>query len=251
MRPSRFLSGFRPVFTALLIFLTLNFSFFAVLFLYPSLLDWLWLSADRPWGILTSVFSHVDLEHIFSNVAGFIFASALFILINLRKSRQTRHRLSRRFLLLAFLAGIGANVLEYPFLLTSLKSAYGASGVVYGALGIVLSCAIQDLPDNFRFLMRGRQRLAGRRRKRVLRFSAIGVKFYSSLMSLSLVISLLILVVLDVSSFLSVAPGVDVFAHGVGFLIGFLSFGALRILDRKYRRHLSNSNGPRFFGSIL
>ncbi|MBC7218818.1 MAG: rhomboid family intramembrane serine protease [Hadesarchaea archaeon] len=233
----RLLAGFRPILKALLIFLILNFGIFVLLSCWPSLLGWLWLSADRPWGIITSAFSHVDLDHIVSNVVGFIFAAALFVLINLNKSEKARRRLSNRFLLLAFVAGITANLLQYPFfLLRTGKSSYGASGIVYGALGIVFSCALHDLPSNIRFIARERRRLAARTKKRRSpRFTIGGVKFFSSLFAISVVVSLLLLVLFDISAFLNIAPEVDVFAHGVGFLAGLVLFVGFQMFS-EYRK---------------
>ncbi|MEM4188386.1 MAG: rhomboid family intramembrane serine protease [Candidatus Hadarchaeum sp.] len=236
MRKTRpFLAGFRPILKALLIFLTLNFGVFVALSFWPPLLGWLWLSADRPWGIVTSVFSHVDLDHIASNIVGFVFAVVLFVLINLNKSEKTRRRLSSQFLLLAFVAGIAANLLQYPFFLDKLsKSSYGASGIVYGAWGIVFSCALNDLAPNIRFIAGERRRLRGRKKKQsVFRLDPSAVKFFSSVLAVSLVISLLFLVIFDIGSFLNVAPEVDVFAHGVGFLIGFVVFTCFQIFNVK------------------
>ncbi|MEM3452105.1 MAG: rhomboid family intramembrane serine protease [Candidatus Hadarchaeum sp.] len=234
-KTNRFLAGFRPVLEALVIFLTLNFGVFVVLSFWPHLLGWLWLSADRPWGIVTSVFSHVDLDHISSNIVGFVFAAVLFVLINLNKSEKTRRRLSSRFLLLVFVAGFAANLLQYPFLLAKLgKSSYGASGIVYGSLGIVFSCALHDLPSNARFIAGQRRRLRSRKKKQsVFRLDPNTLKFFSSVLAVSLVISLLFLVIFDIGSFLNVAPEVDVFAHGVGFLIGFVVFTGFQLFNIK------------------
>ncbi len=164
---ARLLVGFRPILQALLIFLALNFGVFVVLSLWPSLLPWLWLSADRPWSVVTSAFSHADLDHMMSNIAGFVFWATFFVLINLNKSGKTRRRLSNWFLLLAFAAGIITNLLHYLILLINPgETSYGASGIVYGALGIVFSCALQDLLPNVRFITRERKRLAIRKKKR-------------------------------------------------------------------------------------
>ncbi|MGQ9788882.1 MAG: rhomboid family intramembrane serine protease [Candidatus Hadarchaeaceae archaeon] len=231
-KANRLLVGFHPILKALLIFLVLNSGAFIVLSSWPFLLRWLWLSADRPWGILTSAFSHVDLDHFFSNAVGFTFAAALFVLVNLNKSEKARRRVSNRFLLLVFVAGIAANLLKYPFFLVRTgKPSYGASGIVYGALGIVFSCALHDLHSNIKFIARKRRRLAGRKkRRRGFRFDIGTINFFSSLFGISVVICTLFLVLFDISGFLNVAPDVDVFAHGIGFLIGLILFSGFQIL---------------------
>lgn len=62
-RLSRRLSGFRNVGLAFTLFSLLNLALYLLVSLYPPLLEVLWLSADRPWGIVTSAFVHRDLGH--------------------------------------------------------------------------------------------------------------------------------------------------------------------------------------------
>ncbi|MEM4724927.1 MAG: hypothetical protein QXP01_07940, partial [Candidatus Hadarchaeum sp.] len=67
----------------------------------------------------------------------------------------------------------------------------------------------------------------------VFRLDPNTLKFFSSVLAVSLVISLLFLVIFDIGSFLNVAPEVDVFAHGVGFLIGFVVFTGFQLFNIK------------------
>jgi len=235
----RRLAGFRLVLLALVIFLVLNGALFALLSLYPPLLEWLWLSADRPWGILTSAFSHVDPEHIISNVEGFLLAAVFFILINVNNSPRVKRRLSRKFLLLSFLAGIGANLLEYPFALANPEiSSFGASGIVYGALGIVFANALQQLPVHFRVI----RKWFGTKKGGISRLNKWLQEVFPSLLAFSYALSILLMLFFDISGFLNVAPEVDIFAHGVGFLIGFLGFTVWQLLEgepeKRQRRRL-------------
>jgi len=231
----RRLAGFHPLATALIIFLITNIAIFTLLSVWPPLLGWLWLSANRPWGIVTSAFTHVDTNHIMNNIEGFVLAVLFFVLINLNNPRKIRRRLSRRFLLLVFMAGIGANLLEYPLALENPGDAsWGASGIVYGALGVVLSSAIQMLPTHINVIMKERRRWIGRgRRQRILKFNRGSLKTLPSLLAFSLFISILLMIIFDMGSFLNVAPDVDVFAHGVGFLLGFIGFTAWQFIGRE------------------
>lgn len=232
---SRNLAGFRPLAKATVIFLVSNVAVFAILSLRPDLVGWLWLSADRPWGIVTSAFTHVDLDHIFGNVEGFMLSVLLFLTINLVYNRRARRRVSTHFLLLIFVAGIGANLLEYPLALSRPGDhSWGASGVVYGALGVAFASALSTLPVHLSIIAKDRRRRAGKSKRRLIfSFDRHYLRTFPSLLALSLSISVTLMLILDAGSFLNVAPGVDVFAHGVGFLLGFLGFNILAFIDKR------------------
>lgn len=59
---SRHLAGFRDVGIAFTLFSLLNLTLFLLISLHPPLLEGLWLSTDRPWGILTSASYGPDLK---------------------------------------------------------------------------------------------------------------------------------------------------------------------------------------------
>ncbi len=232
---SRNLSGFRPLAAATVIFLVPNVAVFALLSLRPDLVGWLWLSADRPWGIITSAFTHVDLYHILGNIEGFVLSVLLFLTINLIGTRKARRIASTRFLFLAFVAGIGANLLEYPLaLINPGDHSWGASGVAYGALGVVFASALSTLPIHLNIIAKDRRRRAGKSKRRwIFRFDKRYLRTFPSLLALSLSVSILLLLVFDSGGFLNAAPGVDVFAHGVGFLIGFLGLNIVQFRARR------------------
>jgi membrane associated rhomboid family serine protease len=76
---------------------------------------------SRPWTLITSMFLHGSVEHLFYNM----FALALFgfILENIIGSKK--------FLLLYFVAGIIAGLGTVPFY----EASIGASGAIFGVLG--------------------------------------------------------------------------------------------------------------------
>jgi len=223
-------SSFRPVRVAFIIFTTLNLAIFFLISLWPptsaeqpGLLGWLWLSADRPWGIVTSNFAHAELPHLASNLEGFTLAAGLFVVVCLVLKVEVRRRWSRMFLWLAFLSGIIGSAIEYPVLIKSGEFSYGASGIVYGALGVLLAACLRSLPIHMRLLTKEHRRWAQKRRKlRLFRPDRRSLRTLPSLMSIALLASFLLLIFTDPAGFLSVAPDVDVLAHGFGFLLGLL-----------------------------
>ncbi len=84
---------------------------------------------DRPWGILTSMFVHDGLYHLFANMITLYFFGGFF------------NRLvgSRTFLLVYFGGGIVGGI--FFILLTSNALAVGASGAVF-ALGAVMAVLV-------------------------------------------------------------------------------------------------------------
>ncbi len=231
------LAGFRQMGIALIIFLAINFAVFISVLLCPALVEWLWLSADRPWGILTSAFTHAELSHLVSNLHGFVFAAILFIMVNMIDRRKIRRRKSKAFFIIAFFAGIGANILEYPLALASPGDySWGASGVVYGAFGVLMASAVLTFPAHLKIISKDRWRMAKRRKSRKwLLYDRKSLRALSSVFSVALLISFLFLIIFDTGTFLSVGPGVDVFAHALGFFLGFLGF----TLTRRFARYSS------------
>jgi membrane associated rhomboid family serine protease len=211
-------------------FALLNIALFSLVSLWPGLIEFLWLSGDRPWGIVTSNFVHRELPHLASNLEGFTLASGFFVLVCMVLRPRDRRRWSTVFLRLVFLSGIIGSAIEYPILLKTQDVSYGASGMVYGALGVLLAACLRSLPAQTEFLAKERRRRA-RRRGGPSRLGRKSLRTLPSVMSLALLASLVLLIFTSPAAFLSVAPDVDVLAHGLGFLLGFLPAIALLRLD--------------------
>jgi len=205
-RLSRRLAGFRSVGLAFTIFTLLNLAVFSMISLWPptdtepGLLGWLWLSADRPWGIVTSNFTNFTLDgpsylHLAGNLEGFTLAAGFFVIVCLVLKVKDRRQWSRIFLWLVFLSGIVGSAIEYPSLIISQEPSYGASGIVYGALGVLLAACLRSLPAQMRALAKEHRRWARKRRKRRLfKFDWKSLRTFPSLMSLTLLISFLLLI---------------------------------------------------------
>jgi membrane associated rhomboid family serine protease len=232
------LVGFRNLGQAFIVFSLLNLAIFTLISLHPPLLRDLWLSDDRPWGILTSVFTHADPDHIVSNLLGFVLASGLFAVVSAVNSVEGRRRWSRVFLWLVFLSGFVANVIQYPWLLWHPDfNSWGASGIVYGAFGVLLAASLRSVPAHLHVIAREHRRWTGkRRRRRLFKFDRGSLATLPGLVCLAVVTSFLLSIFTNPGEFLGVGPGVNVLAHGLGFLIGFLGATALFSSRLMYRK---------------
>ena len=213
------LSGFRFLALATVLFTIPNIAVFFAVSLRPEILEALWLSARTPWGIITAAFLHREAGHLLQNLLGFLAAVVFFVLINLLQDRKGKERYSRIFLL-AFPSGFLANAAELfvRWMSNSAGSAYGASGVVYSAIGIcTASATINSCALLIRFV-------------RSLRDPGIKEtvpELLTVLFNILLLFLALYLILFARESFLNVSPGVDVFVHTAGFLIGFAISSAL------------------------
>jgi len=217
-------SEFKPVGVAFTIFSLLNLATFGIITLWPNMTETLWLSADRPWGILTSVFVHKDSSHLIGNLEFFLIWSLLFLLINWHFNKETRQMYAKVFLWLIFLSAFVTNTAEFivrwlPSGVTNVGS-WGASGIVYAAAGMCMASALTVLAISLTGLTQ-----LGDLKLKIGRLS-FGV----------LVATLLTLyVVQDPRTFLNVAPNVNVYAHGYSFLIAFFT-GLVLFLIWSYRK---------------
>ena len=146
----------------------------------------------------------------------------MFVIINLPRDPRARQFSSKIFLPLIFLSGFAANLLVLLGWAASdsPKRAWGASGVVYSAAGACLASAIASLNDSVRELSK-----PGVLWKKLVKLGSASV----------IVVALVWFVVQDPRAFLNVAPGVGVYAHFWGFLIGLFSFLGLS-LAKGFRR---------------
>ena len=101
---------------------------------------------SRPWILLTSMFLHADIAHLFFNMY------ALFMFGPILEHRIT----TRRFLILYFGSGLLAGILSTPFY----DAALGASGAIMGVLGATIML-MPDLQVLFFFVIPMSLRTAG------------------------------------------------------------------------------------------
>jgi hypothetical protein len=146
------LADFREVGLALILFYVLNLVLFAAIRTRPNLLEYLSLSPQRPWGIVTSVFVHEEFfGHLFGNLLFFGLYCVAFVATNWPCDAETRRFSSKLFLWLVFLSGFLANTIVFFRWPAGVKQAFG-SGVVYAAGGAwfaSLLFGLASLPGRF------------------------------------------------------------------------------------------------------
>jgi len=135
-----FVNDYRPV---LVLFITiLGISALALYFPIKWNRAFLSASSDSPWGIITSIFIHSDIQHFNSNMIYFSFFVLIFILINSGLPSDIRYIRAKTFAIGVFASAIAANltwITLFPHI-----SAIGSSGAVYAAIGIVLFFSISN-----------------------------------------------------------------------------------------------------------
>ena len=96
-----------------------------VIFEYLGLIPFIFL--ERPWTIISNMFVHASIGHIFFNMLTlFFFGRALSMLLGVN-----------RFLLVYFVGGIAGNIL-YLLLAPPLSVAVGASGAIFAVTGALV-----------------------------------------------------------------------------------------------------------------
>ena len=213
-RTQRFLkhlAGFRLLGLAFTLFFLLNMVVFTLVSLWPSLLEGLWLSADRPWGVVTSIFVQQDPSHLFGNLGFFLLYGLLFIGVNWHHSAKSKHRLSRIFLGVISISTILVNVTEfliwwYPSGITNLGG-WGASGLVFASAGALLAFFFYSLQIRVQKIQKTRRPL------KKISWSHLLVSL------LPIIVIFWIFWCIRLDFFGSGRAGV---VHGLGFLFGFL-----------------------------
>ncbi|MFX1523245.1 MAG: rhomboid family intramembrane serine protease [Promethearchaeota archaeon] len=87
------------------------------------------------WRLITPIFLHADVLHLFSNSIALLLFGAIV---------ETNHRFSKiKFLLIYFVSGIVGNLFSL-ILLPSYTISLGASGAIFGLVGVTLIMTITD-----------------------------------------------------------------------------------------------------------
>ncbi|MEW6221940.1 MAG: rhomboid family intramembrane serine protease [Candidatus Hadarchaeota archaeon] len=233
------LAGFEPVAIAFVFLVAVDLIVFAFTSTDPAVQEFLSLSPDKPWAVLTSAFVHGDSIHLLNNIQGFAMSCMFFLIANFGLSLKDRRRSSRLFMWLIFVSAFASDAVElviWQLTATTGVSSFGSSGIVYASLGVVLSSALFSSSVNLR-----RLRIVKRRKKSALKAKGLIVPALSIAVFLIIFLELLI----TPEYFFSVGPGVDVFAHEFGFFIGF-SFSFLTFVRwmSKYTVRRKKGSGP-------
>ena len=188
-------------------------------------------SISTPWGVATSIFVHGGGSiHLVSNLFALLFLFILFSITNLDLKENSRRIRIRHFIALIFVSGTVSNIFWIFFMPDGHST--GLSGVVYAAQGIVLAISLSNTLSLYVL----RKTVTHERRRTFLLWLMNFVIFSTIMASLAS----------NPGVFLSAAPKVNVFVHGVSFLIAFYSalawFLILKIQRFKFLSYVRFSN---------
>jgi len=198
---------FKTVFLTFLVVLILSVTIYGVSLINPWLSDIFVASSRTPWGIITSLFTHLELQHLTSNLTALFVYFVIFVTSNILLSMEEIERRVRFFLLTIFIMAIMSNLVW--IILRPDTNTTGASGLVFASEGVVTGFA---LLNSLRLIDIGKY---DSKRQKLL----LAIYIYN----LAIFLFLFLQIVLAPSLFLNVAPGVNAFVHGIAFYISFLA----------------------------
>jgi len=230
MREEKFFSlrkglrRFKAVFLTFLVVLILSVTIYGVSLINPRLNDILVASPRTPWGIVTSLFTHLGIQHLTLNMAALFGYFAIFITSNIFLSSEESKRRVRFFILIIFVMAIISN-LAWIILRPDINTT-GASGLAFASEGAVTAFA---LINSFRLVDIGKYDL--KRQKSLLAIYLYNLAFF---------VFLFLYIILAPPLFLSVAPGVNAFVHGIAFYTSLvaviLSFQIFPLI--RWKKHI-------------
>lgn len=165
-------------------------------------------SSRTPWGVVTSIFMFDGWD----NVGVFVELAAVFMVSNFVFSPQETRRRCSFAVASMYVSGIVPNALFLA--LRPGVQFFGPSGVIYGFLGVTLALSI------FNIFPPGLRRGGG---ITLTAYYQNMRNFGLAVLNLFVFVSLFGFLVVNTSLFLGAGPNVDVFAHGLGFLLGLAS----------------------------
>jgi len=191
----------------LLFFLVFLISLIILFFAHFSPMVTLELADSRatPWGIVTSIFTHLNFEHLASNMIGLFIWIFLFAFTNSTFKQEINRKAEKFFIVSTVLSAITSNII---WLLLTPASAVGASGLVYATLGALLGFTFFNGVQVINFS------------KFKLQPFAVG---YMILVNLLIFCLLLLYLFTSPVSFLSIGEGVNAYAHGLSFYFAFVA----------------------------
>jgi membrane associated rhomboid family serine protease len=205
--------GFQIVFIADLFLIILGLVVSCIAIRFPFLMNFLAVSVNTPWGILTSLLLHKDWLHFSQNMISLLFYAFLFATTNMHLISQEKGKRSSFFLRVIFFSAILANVI-WIIILPKEKS-IGSSGIVYASVGTTMGFSLNNTFRDFRSMWRNLKK-KNISLKNFLKENLLGIW---NLFVFSLI---LIYIIIDPAGFLSAGLGVNTVVHFTGFLMAFL-----------------------------
>jgi len=167
----------------------------------PALLPALSLKGTSPWGIVTSPLVHGSPTHLWVNMQ--VLAWEIVLMAVLLDNHQWKEcSMVALFCATPFASAILADVVQVAILPN--VASFGASGVAYGVLGLVMMSAVRGLGEE----------IDGHG----LRACFSGPRYFSSSLDFLLFVPLVYVIMESPGGFLGVGTGPDFLIHGFSFI---------------------------------
>ncbi len=162
------------------------------------------LAASRatPWGVVTSIFVHIELGHLILNLVGLASFLLIFAFTNLHLPYAAKVQRTNFFLFAIVCATILANLLW--ILVTNLRS-IGASGLIYASEGGVAGFCLLNLWQMYDEI----------RHKD-------NVEKWGFFLNFIILLALAAWMILSLTSFLGYEPNANVLIHGLAFVFALV-----------------------------
>jgi membrane associated rhomboid family serine protease len=207
-----FISLNKCVFIAAGLVTIISFVIFALNSLNSIVNQILSSSIYTPWGVVTSMFAHSGLEHIEGNLF-VLWVWILYIILQnafMKDSFISKDDIKKRLkfsMKTVFVAVIIANIIwliMHPY-----NSILGSSGIVFAFAGVLMGFSFTNLSYIFRSSKN--QSVSIKRKLSSLAWNVFVCLFFA------------VSIFLYPTTFLAEGPQVNVFIHGISFLIAFYS----------------------------
>lgn len=194
---------YRPVFLTAALVSMLSCIVFIAGNYYPRTSDLLALSNSTPWGTVTSIFVHSGFMHLVSNLAALWVWIIIIVMPDSLMDAQGIRRRMRTFPAITLGSAIAINVAW--IILVPVSVSRGASGLDFAFVGAALGYILSNIMTySFRS---GNAAFSAERKRHAI---------YSNAVLLGI---LAFVIIFFENDFLSAGPGVNVFVHGIAFVL--------------------------------
>ena len=188
----------------------------------PSVFELLKSSWITPWGIFTSIWIHYDILHYANNMLVLLFFVFVFAFIHEYYPRDVRLRRSTVLIWIPLASAFAANI--FTLIVLPLSSSAGASGALLAYEGVCLGFAFLNwYPSSFKLRHLKEHFFKRENKTTIFRNLVVFVVFFGWY-------------ALDNRGFLFVSPGVNVYSHLIGFIVGFGLTGLYEITYRSKKK---------------
>lgn len=181
--------------------------------LNPSLGEILILSKSNPLGIITSIFSHKNFTHLFSNLIFLFLWSFYIIFLNGFLKISEKKKRSRVLVFATFLATVISNIIWLFLIKNPNSTSEGSSGLVFAVVGMAFGFSLIN----------------------IMRLLRTKLDLYHLLLNFGFFVLVAFMIYFYPSYFFAKGAGVNLLSHLLGFLIGFLISVSYEFIVDKWR----------------